>query len=1721
MDISTFGNVKNIIITNKNQIVTGIGDLDVDGLTVKSPFGSYVWACYQEGHEKTKDYMTYSCNVEEIDGSNGKYSFTAVKLSKAASAGADGVNVKYTTPVAKSEVKDGAGAKDVVVTVKTGVTTWKLNSLANIKKYFNYSDTIASNGLSGTFVISTKSNTGVALTEPISSTYNIQAESFDSAKLSFDIVADAKSGIYNSTYGCYVAAKETSVVKPTVIVKIGDKVIDSKYYTVTYKNNKGISTNASAVVTLSEEGKKVYNVSKEFSKSFTIKMDLSKVKMGYTTFIKQGSSKVDDNNPALLTSNPDSSGFKSVLSTSSTKLDVGSDNLICLAKLNGSSTVSTLKNVTNKLNLTLSDDDYSFVHYDDLGDGLPVGISTAVIKAGKSCPYFFGEKEVNYYTKYNLNSYNDVAVYDSEDSIIDVVTVKTSTSAGYSKIDKSYVYTGKPITFKGFVFKVKNNLTVSELPQSAFTTSYVKNVDVSLSDEKSNMAYVDITPAESHKFLYGTKRIFFKIDQKSLSDSMFNSIASAVFDRTYIKPAITGYYNGIKLVENTDYTVEYKNNLNPGTAAVTITGKGNFKGTAEKTFTINKAKLSDCTIKWTNDTVSWRFGFDVKPVPEVYYKNVMLTRGVDYNVVYLGKYISGTKYTGAVVKNVGEVGGIAVVPVSDSKYISTSTSGLTTVTYGSKTVAGLVENYTISRIDLANVDFTYRKDLISDDYSVFEASLIPNIVINGQVLSAYKPVEVRDIIYKVKYKGTGGYYQTYNDIPYNTGIVAYYGYETTTGIGFTIQGKMVRVVNTNKIKDGQVLSNYKLIQDKLYMKNANGVMVQVCTFYYTSDYDNEHPDSITDGMGIRLDNVSYNINGICVDKVMVKPGILHVYTTGSVESENRSLLTTDNTTGYEQAWDIYVNPGPVQSILGDNYAIQDNKPKTMTVQFRPSTSDVFNGNITYKVRLYNTKTDALKNTNVVKTYSIKYKNADSTQTTKGLTLSRKNNYLYYEYTINNVDPGRQYYINVIAVDNVTNEESPVNNYPKQCLSTTSAASVKSAYFEKNSDNNANYDLTVELSVPSHIVGTSSSKTNISDIFYEVIITSSSGNVLKTYRVSETGKIDNVYKASQKLDLDTKTGLYSIKFAEVPGIVESSSYYVRVKTYLYFHIGNYTSNTYKFECTKNTSGETVGESAVEAYNLDKGAIVITANKSVVNNSEVTIIATAKQFTPDNNDCIVSLCNSDGKVIWSSASGEVKFNNKVLKYSGIPATKFVNNTDKNITYIIKVTAKKKGTNTDVVGTIPITVVPGISNTSTVNKVVNTSDNLIHVNKSGSLIVTMNSANAYNKSDTGVYSLKLDYYGNDSKFKTVSTSTDLLSRVQKTNGTTYEIGGTAFSKTGYYIVTVTLFDDSANGKVKTFKIKVTDEAVNTSMAYSVSGYIDDGIYVGVSCTKMTNVKYSMSIYKEGSSTPVKTYNTVKNGVYSLGKSSALTDKTNYYVIVTATGTYNNSTLTIESDKIDLGVLEFGEFVNTSTVNKSDVLKDASDLDKEDAGYDDGLIKVNVSAKYGSVSAITYNVELEKVSTGAIINYTVPKNGVVTIDVNKEKLAAGEYVVRVIATRKIKGKNVTAKQEFYVNIKTYSSWIKTLYLNDAKIVDSSVLKVGVDNVFTVTPKNSGVIIEVNYKRTNSSTWKSLVNKSDSSKSYLFTLKPASAGTFNIEVVATDLTGKVVKLYYTLKATK
>ena len=89
------------------------------------------------------------------------------------------------------------------------------------------------------------------------------------------------------------------------------------------------------------------------------------------------------------------------------------------------------------------------------------------------------------------------------------------------------------------------------------------------------------------------------------------------------KPAATVTLNGKTLKKDVDYTVKYSFNTAIGNAKVTITGKGNYKGTVSKTFKILPAKQTIAKItsqkkgfavKWTKDTnvTGYQIQYDVK-----------------------------------------------------------------------------------------------------------------------------------------------------------------------------------------------------------------------------------------------------------------------------------------------------------------------------------------------------------------------------------------------------------------------------------------------------------------------------------------------------------------------------------------------------------------------------------------------------------------------------------------------------------------------------------------------------------------------------------------------------------------------------------------------------------------------------------------------------------------------------------------------------------------------------------------------------------------------------------------------------------------------------------------------------------------------------------------------------------------------------------------------------
>ena len=137
------------------------------------------------------------------------------------------------------------------------------------------------------------------------------------------------------------------------------------------------------------------------------------------------------------------------------------------------------------------------------------------------------------------------------------------------------------------------------------------------------------------------------------------SASSFTYDGTEKKPEITVKNGKKQLTANTDYTVSYKNNINAGTASVTITGKGKYSGTITKSFSIKPADFTKASVTLSASSFTWN-GTNKKPGVTVKFRRRQLTAGRDYTVSYKNNVSVGTasvtitakrNYKGSISKN--------------------------------------------------------------------------------------------------------------------------------------------------------------------------------------------------------------------------------------------------------------------------------------------------------------------------------------------------------------------------------------------------------------------------------------------------------------------------------------------------------------------------------------------------------------------------------------------------------------------------------------------------------------------------------------------------------------------------------------------------------------------------------------------------------------------------------------------------------------------------------------------------------------------------------------------------------------------------------------------------------------------------------------------------------------------------------------------------------------
>ena len=206
-----------------------------------------------------------------------------------------------------------------------------------------------------------------------------------------------------------------------------------------------------------------------------------------------------------------------------------------------------------------------------------------------------------------------------------------------------------------------------------------------------------------------------KID---LSSATVNSIDSQTYTGFSIEPSVTVTLNGKTLKLNEDYTLTYSNNVNVGTATITINGIGNYTGSKKINFNIVPKKL-DISSATVNSISSKTYtGSSIKPSVTVKLNNKTLKLNTDYKVSYSNNKNIGTAKI--LIKGIGKYDGEKTVTfnIIPSKVTNLKSSKKT---YNSITLSwnkiNNVTGYKIYRYDKKSNSYKYLATAKTNSYT--------------------------------------------------------------------------------------------------------------------------------------------------------------------------------------------------------------------------------------------------------------------------------------------------------------------------------------------------------------------------------------------------------------------------------------------------------------------------------------------------------------------------------------------------------------------------------------------------------------------------------------------------------------------------------------------------------------------------------------------------------------------------------------------------------------------------------------------------------------------------------------------------------------------------------------------------------------------------------------------------------------------------------------------
>ena len=229
-----------------------------------------------------------------------------------------------------------------------------------------------------------------------------------------------------------------------------------------------------------------------------------------------------------------------------------------------------------------------------------------------------GETELVLNTDFTVSYSNNIYASEATATITGIGNYAGTVSEHFTiNKAKAFVMFGMPYQFER-TYGDPNFTILPEVEGDGVLTYRSGNQDIATVDEETgevtivSAGVVRIWAAISDGANYVGEKDWYQltIHPKELETSMVAAMAEQAYTGAAVTPVFVITFNDMRLVEGTDYTVEYADNTEIGTATATITGTGNYTGTLTKEFTIAMAKL---TLDETEDNSEVLAAADGKP----------------------------------------------------------------------------------------------------------------------------------------------------------------------------------------------------------------------------------------------------------------------------------------------------------------------------------------------------------------------------------------------------------------------------------------------------------------------------------------------------------------------------------------------------------------------------------------------------------------------------------------------------------------------------------------------------------------------------------------------------------------------------------------------------------------------------------------------------------------------------------------------------------------------------------------------------------------------------------------------------------------------------------------------------------------------------------------------------------------------------------------------------